>query len=289
MSKEQRGTILLAFTALIWGIGFVAQRAAMDYMEPLTFNAVRFGLGGLSLLPVVFIIEGKINWPSIKAGLVGGTVVFVAVGLQQYGIAITGSASIAGFITGLYIVFVPILGMLVGRKTTRFVWIGAAVATVGLYLIGVPRGLNNLDIGSVMLLACAVGWAVHILAVDRFAGQAKPLGFSAVQCLVCAAFSAVAAFMFEDVQVSFIVAGYIPVLYASFVSVLIAFTLQIFGQRHVPPGRSAIIFSMESVIGAIGEALLLGAFLDSRGYTGGGLIFAGILISQIRRGNKDNA
>ncbi|MCL2421750.1 MAG: DMT family transporter [Defluviitaleaceae bacterium] len=292
LSKERQATILLIIAALIWGGGFVAQRVAMDYMGPFTFNAVRFGLGGLSLIPVVMIMEkGGISKITLAAGLAAGTVLFAAAALQQWGIMTVGSASKAGFITGLYIVLVPILGMLVGRKTSKYVWIGAAVATIGLYLISAPDGLTAIDIGSIALLAGAFGWAIHILVIDRFVERIKPLGFSVVQCLVCSVFSFGAAFAFEDVQMSQIAAGYLPVLFSAFVSVCIAYTLQIVGQRHVPPGRSAIIFSTESIFGAIGEATLLGTFLDGRGYLGGGFIFAGILISQMQKrlkkvGNK---
>ena len=283
ISKEQRSTALLIFTALIWGLGFVAQRAAMDYMGPFTFNAVRFGLGGLSLIPMVIIIEKSgISRITVAAGFAAGSVLFVAAALQQWGIMITGSASKAGFITGLYIVLVPILGIFVGRKASKYVWIGAVLASVGLYMISVPEGLTTVNIGSIALLVCAFGWAIHILVVDRFVERIKPLGFSVVQCLVCSILSFVAAFAFEDVQIAHITAGYLPIMYSAFISVGIAYTLQIVGQRHVPPGRSAIIFSMESIFGAIGEVILLGAFLSGRGYIGGGIIFAGIVLSQIR-------
>ena len=283
ISKEQRSTALLIIAALIWGLGFVAQRAAMDYMGPFTFNAVRFGLGGLSLIPMVIILEKSgINRITIIAGLAAGSVLFIAAALQQWGIMITGSASKAGFITGLYIVLVPVLGTFVGRKASKYVWIGAMLASVGLYMIGVPEGLTGIDIGSIALLICAFGWAIHILVVDRFVERIKPLGFSVVQCLVCSIFSFAVAFIFEDVQVAHITAGYLPIMYSAFISVGIAYTLQIVGQRYVPPGRSAIIFSTESIFGAIGEAVLLGAFLTGRGYIGGIIIFMGIIISQIR-------
>ena len=287
MSKEQFSTALLVLTALIWGLGFVAQRAAMDYMGPFTFNAVRFGLGGLSLIPIVIMMEkGCINRITIAAGLAAGSVLFVAAALQQWGIMVTGSASKAGFITGLYIVLVPVLGMFVGRKASKYVWIGAMLASVGLYMISVPEDLTAVNIGSIALLICAFGWAIHILVIDRFVGRIRPLGFSVVQCLVCSVLSFAVAFAFEDVQISHIAAGYLPIIYSAFISVGIAYTLQIVGQRHVPPGRSAIIFSMESIFGAIGEVILLGAFLSVRGYIGGGIIFTGIVISQIQRKRK---
>ena len=287
MSKEQRCTVMLAIAALIWGFGFVAQRAAMNHMGPFTFNGIRFGLGGLSLIPVVLFIEkkGGFNKATLKAGLICGLVLFVAAALQQWGIAVTGSAAKSGFITGLYIVLTPILGMFVGRKTHKFVWFGAVLATAGLYFIANPGELG-LNVGILALLAGAVGWSLHILVIDRFVGQIKPLGFSSVQCLVCAVLSLGAAFWVEDMYFAQISAGYIPILYSALVSVCVAYTLQVIGQRYVAPAKSAIIFSLESVVGAGGEALILGAFMDVRGYIGGALIFAGILASQIKGRKK---
>ena len=282
MSKEQKSTIILMTTALIWGVGFVAQTAAMNYMDAFTFNAVRFILGGLALTPVFLSMEKGLTRSTIKAGLAGGSIVFIAASLQQFGIAFTGVAGKAGFITGLYIVLVPILGMFVGRKTTRFVWAGAVMATIGLYFISAPQGLAEMDIGSILLIVGAFCWALHILVVDRFVNDIKPLGFSAVQCLTCGVLSLFAAFIFDDIQVANIVAGYIPVIYAGLISACIAYTLQIIGQKHVPPGKSAIILSIETVVAAVAEAIILGVFLTSQEYFGGGLIFAGIIISQFR-------
>ena len=284
LSKEQGSTVLLVIAALIWGVGFVAQRAAMDFMGPLTFTGLRFGLGGLALIPLALKLEkGGLNGGTLKAGLAAGTVLFAGAALQQTGIAITGSASKAGFITGMYIVLVPVLGMMLGRKASPFVWLGAVLATAGLYLIGVPYGWGAVDFGSALLLAGAFCWALHILVVDRFAAKIKPLSFSVAQCLVCSALSVTAALIFEDIQVSRIAAGYLPLVYSAFISVCIAYTLQIIGQKHVPPARSAIIFSMESLVAAISEVLLFGISMSGRGYAGGGFIFIGVLISQARR------
>ena len=284
LSKERRSTILLILAALIWGVGFVAQRAAMDFMGPFTFTGLRFGFGGLALIPLALSFEkGGFNKNTLKAGLAAGTVLFAGAALQQMGIAITGSASKAGFITGMYIVLVPILAMVLGRKTSVYVWIAAVFATAGLYFIAVPDGWGAVDFGSALLLVGAICWALHILVVDRFVAKIRPLSFSVAQCLICSVFSLAAAFAFEDLQVNSIVAGYVPLLYSAFISVCIAYTLQIIGQKHVAPARSAIIFSMESLIAAIGEVLLFGVSMTGRGYAGGGLIFVGILISQLRR------
>jgi len=280
MTKELRYSAILLLTAFIWGIGFVAQRAAMDHMGPFTFNAVRFGLGALALIPVIMIMEKGFDRATVKAGLIVGVILFFAAALQQWGIAATGSAAKSGFITGLYIILTPILGIFFGRNTHKFVWLGAILATFGIYFIANP-GTLGFDLGVVALLACAVVWAIHILAIGHYAASIKPLGFTSMQCAICAIFSTFAAFVFEDVQFAQITAGYIPILYSGLVSVFIAYTLQVVAQRHVAPAKSAVIFSMESVFGAGGEALILGAFLDVRGYIGGILIFAGIIVSQL--------
>jgi len=287
LSREQRSTLILISTALIWGIGFVAQRAAVYYMGTFTFTGIRFGLGGLALIPLALFLEkGGLNKDALKAGLAAGVVLFCGASLQQWGIEITGSAGMAGFITGMYIIIVPILGIFMRRRTSRYVWLGAFIAFVGLYFISVTDGMGLVDFGSAVMLVGAFFWALHILVVDRFAAKVPPLSFSVAQCLVCAALSMAAAFAFEDVQPARIAAGYLPIMYSAFISVCIAYTLQIVGQKHVSPARSAVIFSMESVIAAIGEVILFGVSMEMRGYAGGGLIFLGILISQARRRQK---
>ena len=289
LSKDRLATCMLIITAFIWGLGFVAQRAAMDHVQPFTFNAVRFGLGGLSLLPLAIKLEkAKLTRDTVIAGLAIGGILFIAAALQQIGITITGSASKAGFITGLYIVLVPVLGIFVGRRTSKFVWMGAVLATIGLYLIGAPEGLTALDVGTILLLICAFCWAVHILVIDRFVTKIKPITLMVFQALICSALSFIAAFVFEDMQMAQIVAGRVPIFFSAFISVGIAYTLQIIAQQYVPPGRSAVIFSMESVVAAGGEAVILGDFLDGRGYAGGAMIFIGIIISQLKDILKNN-
>lgn len=284
MSKDQRSTLMLLITSIIWGIGFVAQRAGGYFMDPFTFNFVRFALGGFALVPVLFKLEqGKISRTTAIAGLIGGTVVFIAVNLQQWGVIITGSASKAGFITGLYIIFVPILGILIKRKAPKNVWVGAVLAAVGLYFLSAPGDQFNIDIGTVILLICAFFWAVHILVIDRFIEGARPIGFSIMQCVAVSGLSFVAALIFGDIQPANILAGWLPVAYAAFVSTGIAYTLQVVAQQHVPPGRSAVIFSSESIWATTAEAILLGTFLSALGYVGGGLIVAGIIVAQLGR------
>jgi drug/metabolite transporter (DMT)-like permease len=279
-------TALLFMTAVIWGVAFVAQRSGMDYMGAFTFNGARFLLGAVSLLPVAAIFE-KTNSDKVrlrhtyKAAVISGLVLFTAASLQQIGIAITLSAGKAGFITGLYIVLTPILGSFLGKKTGVRVWIGAVFASVGLYLLSVQSGdAGGVSIGDLALVACAFFWAVQIIVIDRYAGNIFPLRFAITQFFVCGVLSFACAFILEDVTLTALVSGYLPVLYSAFLSVGVAYTVQIFGQKHVEPSKAALIFSAESLFGAIGGWLLLGEVLSARAYTGCLFIFAGIVISQ---------
>ncbi len=282
-------TILLFITAIIWGVAFVAQRTGMDHMGAFTFNGARFLLGALSLVPVAALFEkprgdGERLRHTYKAAVISGLVLFTAASLQQVGIAITLSAGKAGFITGLYIVLTPILSRALGKKIGAKVWVGAVFASAGLYLLSVQGGdASGLGLGDLALVACAFFWAIQIIVIDLYAGKIFPLRFAVTQFAVCGALSFVCAFIWEDVTYAALIGGYVPVLYSAFLSVGVAYTVQIFGQKHVEPSRAALIFSAESLFGAIGGWLLLGEVLTGRAYAGCAFIFAGIVISQLKR------
>jgi len=285
--KKIRSMACLLLTSIIWGLAFVAQRAGLEYVSSFTFNGVRFGLGALMLIPVTLLFEHDADSKprrryTFRAGLIGGIVLFLAASLQQFGVEFTESAGKSGFITGLYVVIVPVLGIFLGRKANMFVWLGAVLACAGLYLLSMRDGFLSLELGDAVLLIGALLWAVHILIVDRFAGGVNPVLFSMVQFFTCSILSLICAFMFEDVRVASILAGYVPILYAGCLSVGIAYTLQIFGQRYVEPAKAAIIFSLESLFAVLGGALILGESMDVYGYIGCALIFAGIITSQLR-------
>ncbi|MDR3344187.1 MAG: DMT family transporter [Oscillospiraceae bacterium] len=295
------GTACLFLTALIWGFAFVAQRAGTSTMGAFTFNGVRFVVGAIALMPVALLFEkgksGKAERRrTITAGLIAGTVLCFAANLQQLGIDWTQSAARSGFITGLYMIFVPLAGIFLKRKTTKFTWVGALFALGGLYVLSVSKGggadsneiiigkmaINGMLIGSIALIIGAVFWAAHILVVDTFAPRIRPLRFSMAQFWVCAAESLIIAAFTEKITPSGILGGTMPILYTGLLSVGIAYTLQIVGQRHVEPSRASVIFSMESLFSALGEAIILREFLTPMGYLGCGLILAGILLAQIR-------
>ncbi|MDR1564446.1 MAG: DMT family transporter [Oscillospiraceae bacterium] len=291
--KTLISTICLFITAIIWGLAFVAQRSGIDYMGSFTYNAVRFALGAVSLLPLIFILERKSGFLKTAGyGLICGVILFIASSLQQLGVEYTGSAGKAGFITGLYTVIVPIVGIFLGRKTSVLTWIAAVLALSGLYLLSVPKGLGSIGIGDVLLFCGAFFWAAHILLLDRFSAKLNPLQFSSVQFGVCAAISFVFALILESgksgrLDMSGILAGWLPLLYGGLLSVGVAYTLQVVGQRHVEPAKASIIFSLESLFAALGAALILHERMSLNGYIGSALIFCGIILSQIPARKKE--
>ena len=284
--------------AAIWGASFVTQRLAMDHMGALTYNGIRFALGAVSLLPAIKTLERKIlpaadkktNRRTWKVGLAGGGILFIAANLQQFGIALSNSpssASEAGFITGMYTVFVPILGLALGRKTNVFVWVSAVLAFGGLALISMgPGGLAAFQATDLLLLLCAVFWAAHILLIDHYVNEIRPLSFAAVQFAVCAVACLVCALVFEGIRLQGLRDGLWVLLFGGIVASGVAYSLQIIGQRRVEPSRAAIIFSLESLFAAVSEAVFLGVLMTPQKYLGGAMIFVGILLSQRQKNEK---
>ena len=285
---------ILLFAAVIWGAAFVAQRAAMQHMGPLGFNGIRFALGTLVLLPVIWVwrapvtadcaTERRLYW---RGGLLAGIVLFVGASLQQAGLVYT-TAGKAGFITGLYVVGVPILGLLIGQRTPVLTWLGAGLAAVGLYLLSVSSRLE-INPGDGLVLACAGVWAVHVLIIGRISPRTDPLCLAAVQFGVTAVLSLLAAAVFERITLTGIAAAKWAILYGGLCSVGIAYTLQVVGQRAAPPAHAAILLSFEAVFAALTGGWLLGEVLGPRELLGCGLMLAGILVSQVRRAKPGRA
>jgi drug/metabolite transporter (DMT)-like permease len=281
-------TVFVFLASIIWGTTFVTQKLAGYHMGSFTYNGVRFALGVLSLIPVILIFEKSSpekNRHTLKAGLFGGAILFIASNLQQFGIILNkepGSASEAGFITGLYLVFTPILGLTLGRKAHPLTWIACVVAFGGLALISIgPEGLSSIKVSDGLLLLGAVFWAAHILLIDRFAHSVNPIRFTAVQFAVSSALSMISAFVFETVSISGIMDGIFPILFGGIFACGTAYTFQILGQRGVEPSKAAIIFSLEALFASVSEAVWLGELMTARKYLGGAIIFTGILLSQI--------
>lgn len=286
--------LLLLLTSIIWGVAFVAQQIGMERgLGPMTFNGLRFALGCLSLVPVLLwrrrgreVASGPPNLP-ISGSVWAGLFLFAAASLQQIGLQYTSSAN-AGFITGFYILFVPVLGLFFGHLARASLWAGIVVSLVGLYLLSVT-GDFVISKGDALVMVGAVLWACQILAIDRVASEGDPIMISLLQFAVCAILSVLAAAVFENWSLAAVKAGAGAVAYAGIMSVGVAFTLQVVGQKHCPPAPAAIIMSLEAVFAAIAGYLVLHQTLTGRALIGCLLILAGVLVVQLvplMRGTK---
>lgn len=285
-AKKVKSTILLFLTAIIWGFAFVAQRVGAEYVGAFTFNGIRFLLGTISLIPVILIFEKeKFNKEKFKrtlvTGLLAGIVLFIASTLQQFGVEITGSAGKAGFLTGLYIVLVPLIRFVMGKKTSVLTFFGAIFAVVGLFFLCMTGDEISFGIGDIVLIIGAFFWAGHILVVDKFVNAVSPLKFSMTQFFVCGFLSMIFALFTEKIEFTAIQSAGIPILYGGLMSVGVAYTCQILGQKDSDPTFASIVFSTESVFSAIGGAIILHEIMSGRGYLGCVLIFIGIVLSQL--------
>lgn len=286
-----KSDMLLMLTALIWGFAFVAQRVGMDFVGPFTFNGVRFALGSLVLLPFIAAArsgrrrsgepERTVNRgrSSISGGALAGVVLFSGASLQQMGLVYT-TAGNAGFITGLYVVIVPLLGLIWGYKPGAGTWLGTFMAAWGLYLLSVTESLHMAQ-GDLLVLISAVIWAIHVLIIGRLSPGRDPLILACAQFAVCSVLSLIAAFGMEQITAEGIRGALIPILYGGVLSVGLAYTLQVVAQRRAPPAHAAVILSLEGAFAAAGGRLLLAEQLGRRGYAGCTLMLSGMLVSQL--------
>jgi len=279
-----KSRVLLLIAAIIWGFAFVAQRQGMEFVQPFTFNAVRFLIGGVSLIPFAFVTRNASRATANRrtiwlGGIAAGALLFIASSLQQIGIVYT-TAGKAGFITGLYVILVPILGLALRQRTGAWTWLGALAGVIGLYLLTVTAALT-IEYGDLLVLIGALFFALHVLIIARFAAPIGAVRLALFQFLVCAALSFGAAIALETIRATDLVAGALPILYAGVLSVGVAYTLQVIGQRETPPSQAAIILSLETVFAVIGGALLLSETLPLRGVIGCALMFVGMIVSQL--------
>jgi drug/metabolite transporter (DMT)-like permease len=278
--------LLLLLTAAIWGFAFVAQRVGMSHMGPFTFTGIRFSLGALALLPVLIWqrkkdrLNTKLNLkPYLVPIVLTGIVLFGGAALQQVGL--TGStAGKGGFITGLYVILVPLLALLWGARTHLANWAGALLAVAGLYFLSVREGWH-ISTYDLILLAGAFVWAVHVHLIDKYSDPVGPVYLAFFQAAICGALSLLVAVFFEPISISGIGDGLWTLLYGSILSVSLAFTLQVIAQRTANPTHAVIILSLEGVFAAFGGWLVLKEVMGLRGLFGAGLILAGTLVSQI--------
>ncbi|MDP7390090.1 MAG: DMT family transporter [Pseudomonadales bacterium] len=277
--------ILLLITAAIWGLGFVAQVLGMNYLEPFAFIGIRFLLGAASLLPLVVFFHHR-KWlpvsPAhtvVKGSLLLGVILFAAGSLQQVGI-VYSNASNAGFITGLYMVIVPIIGLALKYRTGLNTWLGCVLAVVGLFLLSVKADFT-MGYGDTLLLVGAVGWALHILAIDHYAPRAAPLLLSLGQFIVCGCLAMVVSVFIETTSWEQVRAATYVLIYAGVITVGVAYTLQVIAQERADPTHAAIILSLEAVFGALGGYMFLQEQLSGRELIGCVLMLMGMLVSQV--------
>jgi drug/metabolite transporter (DMT)-like permease len=279
---------LLMLTAVIWGGAFVAQRVGMDHVGPLTFNGVRFTLGVFTILPLALrhsrttgegLNHRLDSKQAIWGGGLAGLVLFAGASLQQVGLIYT-TAGKAGFITGLYVVIVPLLGMLWKQWPGWGGASGAAIAAVGLYLLSVTEEFH-LAPGDAWELAGAFMWATHVLILGWLSPRANVLKLACVQYAVCSCLSLLVAGYTETITAHGLREATIPILYGGVMSVGIAYTLQVVAQKVAPPTHAAIILSLEAVFAALAGWLILGEVLTRRGLLGCGLMLAGMIVSQL--------
>jgi len=301
MNKKIKGTIMLTLAALIWGIAFVAQSVGMDYVGPWTFNCTRSILGGLILIPVIFIFSEKEQDEAIanklsiaqkrqntlKGGIVCGLFLSAATIFQQYGILET-SVGKSGFITALYIIIVPFLSIFLHKKIGLNQWISAFIAVAGFYIMSI-HGHETLNRGDLFLLICAFLFSAQILSIDHFVEKVNPIAMSCIQFFVSAIISSVGMFIIESPVWANIYAARIPILYAGLMSSGIAYTLQIVGQKNLDATPASLLMSLESVFSAIAGFVILKQILSVNELIGCILVFAGVILSQLpNKGSKNN-
>ena len=289
-ARTYRADALLLLTAIIWGFAFVAQRVGMDYVGPYTFNGVRFALGSLSLIPLLLLTKRRdspaqrlIPRASLQTmvwgGGLAGLFLFAGASLQQVGLVYT-TAGNAGFITGLYVVIVPIMGLLLRQRTHVGTWLGAFLAALGLYFLSITKEMT-IAWGDLLVLIGAFFWAAHVLIIGRLSPRMDSLKLAITQFAVCALLSLLTALIVESPNWNGLRQAALPILYGGLGSVGVAYTLQVVAQKDAHPAHAAILLSLEAVFAAIGGGWLLNETLTERAMFGCGLMLIGMLLSQL--------
>ena len=286
MKKQLSGIFALLGATVIWGSAFIAQSVGMDKLGPFTFQAVRCALAVLFLFLMSALVPGKEDFwsgwknPALwKSGLICGTALFVASSLQQIGLMYTDAGK-AGFLTAMYIVIVPFLGLAIGHKPGRNAVMSLVPAVVGLYLLSCT-GLDGINKGDVLLLAGAAGFSVQILLIDLHCGGLDALKLNCIQSLTVVVLSIPCALFTETIEPGLILSCWLPLGYAGILSMGVAYSLQIVGQQRVAPAAAALLMSLESVFAALFGWLLLHETMTGTELIGCGLMFSAVILSQM--------
>jgi len=289
MNRKQilQSDLYLLLAAAIWGFAFVAQRIGMEHIGPFLFNGIRFTLGGLVTLIILPLLPQTGGVPfqkpiplsrQILGGCMAGAVMFVGATFQQLGIVST-TAGKAGFITGLYVVLVPIFGLFWGQRAGKYTWAGVILATVGLYFLSVTEQFT-IQQGDLLVLIGAFFWSGHVLLIGWLSKHIPAIRISVVQFLTCGLLSLIAAMLNETIEANAVMSTLIPILYGGLMSVGLAFTLQTMGQRHAPAAHAAILLGLEGAFALFGGWIILGEGFSLRNLIGCVLMLIGTLVSQ---------
>ncbi|MEI7884388.1 MAG: DMT family transporter [Clostridia bacterium] len=297
MMKRLQGSLILSITAIIWGTSFVLQKIGMNYMEPFTYGAARFLIGGVILLPIILLFsvlakkraknQARAKLKSKKqtkdlyfGGILCGCALFLGASSQQWGITTT-TAGKAGFITALYIVLVPLFGIFMKKRISLLTGLGVGLAVIGLYLLMVKEGFM-VQVGDAFVLFGTVFWALHIVVVDIFAEKTDGLKLSFIQFITAGLLSTFAAIVFEHPKVEMLVSSAILIIFTAGVIVGVAYTLQVIGQKYTSPTVAAIILSLEAVFAVISGAVFLGEAMSTRELIGCLFMFVAVIITQVK-------
>lgn len=298
MIKNLRGSIMLLLAAIIWGTAFVAQSEGMNYVEPFTYNGIRTLIGGFVLVPVIGVFKklnirpGASNGESetnlrttVIGGIVCGAVLFAASSFQQVAISMT-TAGKAGFITALYVIIVPLIELVLYRRSSKKIWLCVFIAITGFYLLCIKEGFS-ISKGDLLMLVCAFCFAGHIMVIDRFLGKnADGMLMACIQFFVSGTLGIIAMLMFENPQIDSIMAAKGTILYAGILSSGVAYTLQIIGQRHTAPTVATLLMSLESVFAAISGWLILHEIMTQKEGIGCIMVFAAVILAQVKLPEK---
>lgn len=307
MSKRMRGNLLLLLAAFIWGLSFVAQSEGMKYIGPFAFIGIRSMLAGISLLVFLrlrSVCSGKKGKKESEAvtqtetakgrhtlllgGGLCGIILFAATMLQQLGIMYnSGEPGKAGFITALYLIMVPLAGIFLRKRIGVKIWIAVVLAVCGMYLLCITEGLS-MTTGDLLLLGCAVVFTMHILVIDYFSPKTDGVALSCIQFLLCGVLGMTGMFLTESVSLSHVLSAWLPLVFSGVFSGGVAYTLQIVAQKDTEPAVASLLMSLESVFAVFGEWLVLGQFLSGREFAGCGLMFIGILLTQLPEKRRKN-
>lgn len=296
MKKELKGNLMLLLTAMIWGSGFVAQSEGMRYVGPLTMQAARYLLSGLVLLPVIALRDRRghsVNRPQnaaerrhlLRCGLVCGILLAAASTLQQYGLLYT-TVGKSGFITALYIILVPLIGLFLHQRAGLNIWLGVALSVAGLYFLCMTGGLGGVNLGDLLTLACSLGFALHIQYVDHIGAGVDCVRLSCIQFFVSSLLAGIGMLIFEEPSLPALLSCAVPILYAGILSGGAGYTLQILGQQYTEPTIASLLMSLESVFAVLFGWLLLHQALSTRELLGCGLMFAAIILAQLQQKRK---